>query len=343
MSILYGLHQGFMINKPNHANLIFVLGIFMHLKVLFIFTCLVSASSLFAAAPVPSEEQSHKTIESIYQQLHQEKKLAMPERLEKISRFFLTKPYYLGALGEGSAAEFDQFPLYRVDAFDCLTFVETVLAIALADNLTAFEKMILNIRYEKGNVSFLTRNHFTDLDWNLNNQRNQLLQDITFNIKNEQHKSVAQYAQALIDKPSWYHQLKPDRIRIFPVDEAKQMRRLAKLKQEGQRLPTKLVKIPYLPLTALFNHQGEPNRYLFKQIPQGAIIEIIRPDWDLKKVIGTNLNVSHLGFAFWSKGELVFRNASTIKGSVVDQSLIEYLHGFLQSPTIKGINVEVVR
>ena len=100
--------------------------------------------------------------------------------------------------------------------------------------------------------------------------------------------------------------------------------------------------IRYVPLTALFDSTGKPNNYVFQQIPDGAIVEIIRPNWDLTAAIGTHLNVSHLGSAFRHEGVLMFRNASTIKGLVVDQPLIEYLHDARQSPTIKGINVQVV-
>ena len=52
--------------------------------------------------------------------------------------------------------------------------------------------------------------------------------------------------------------------------------------------------------------------------------------------------MSHLGFALWIKGKLYFREASTVHGKVMDVPLIDYLMDALTSPTIKGINVQIV-
>lgn len=81
---------------------------------------------------------------------------------------------------------------------------------------------------------------------------------------------------------------------------------------------------------------------LFNQIPNAAIIEIIRPNWDLHKEIGTHLNVSHLGFSIRKNGTLLFRETSSTDGRAIDIPLVDYLRQTLSSPTIKGINVQVV-
>ncbi len=83
--------------------------------------------------------------------------------------------------------------------------------------------------------------------------------------------------------------------------------------------------------------------YLFKQIPNGAIIEIVRPNWDLTKQIGTHLNISHLGFAFWQQGNLIFRHASSEARQVTETPFIHYLKKAKKSPTIKGINIQVLK
>nr|WP_277619301.1 N-acetylmuramoyl-L-alanine amidase-like domain-containing protein [Legionella norrlandica] len=77
-------------------------------------------------------------------------------------------------------------------------------------------------------------------------------------------------------------------------------------------------------------------------MPNGAIIEIVRPNWDLRKEIGTALNISHLGFAIWINDKLYFRQASSQYGKVIDVPLIDYLDKARSSPTIKGINIQVV-
>lgn len=263
-------------------------------------------------------------------------------RIDTISAQFLGKPYLLSALGEGAQACYDTAPLYRTDAFDCETYVDTVLALALTNTPAAFKQCIRQIRYKNGHVSFIHRNHFISLDWNINNQKQGFLKDITTTFHDKKGHPVAKIARALIDKPGWYQQLPISTIRANHLPAAEQARRLATLKQKGSHLPRTIATIPYIPLTTLFNNAGIANEDLFNQIPNGAIIEIVRPNWDLTQQIGTHLNVSHLGFAIWKKGVLMFRQASSKQHQVVDSSLIDYLRDTRSSPTIKGINVQQV-
>lgn len=80
--------------------------------------------------------------------------------------FMLGKDYYMGAkyirdpLGEEKG--YDKDPLIRTDAFDCTTYVETVLADGDVNNLNL-------IRYKNGEIDFLNRNHFIETDWLQNN------------------------------------------------------------------------------------------------------------------------------------------------------------------------------
>lgn len=75
-------------------------------------------------------------------------------------RDYLGVPYVADPLGEG--AGYDADPLIRFDAFDCTTFVETVLADGDVDELG-------RIRYADGRVDFINRNHFIETDWLKNN------------------------------------------------------------------------------------------------------------------------------------------------------------------------------
>lgn len=271
----------------------------------------------------------------VKQALEKNHTLPLTKRIDGISQAFLGKPYILYALGEGPTGYFDQFPLSRFDGFDCETFVDTVLALALADGMH-YQKCIQHIRYKNGQVSFITRNHFTDMDWNTNN-RNKLV-DITPTFP---HK----IATAVIDKGAWIEHLPIDRIHLnAPINtENMRMQRLEKLHQKHSSFGPKTVSTPYIPFDVLFNTQMQPNMALFKRIPDGAIIEIVRPNWDLTKIIGTHLNISHLGFAIWKDGTLYFRQASSEKHIVCDIPLIDYLKNAAKSPTIRGIHIEVVQ
>ena len=294
------------------------------------------------ANTIQIERTAKSNLIKLYSELAKTPNLSMSARLDQISAVFLGKPYKLGALGEGGQGRYDQFPRYRDDAFDCETFVDMVLGIALSKELNDFEYCLNKIRYRQGKVDFLTRNHFTDLDWNQNNQQQGFLQDITDQIKNAHNQPVAQIATATINKPGWYAHLNEAQIKLEKATPSKQRQRLLELKNKGQALPIITSSIPYIPLTALFDAKGNANDLLFKQIPNASIIEIIRPNWDLRETIGTCLNVSHLGFAFWHDGVLIFREASSEYHQVIDVPLIDYLKKALSSPTIKGVNIQQV-
>lgn len=294
------------------------------------------------AGETRQELSADKTIQQLYHSLSIKPKSDISQRVAAISAQFLEKPYLLGALGEGIQGDFDQAPLYRVDAFDCQTYVDTVLALALANNLTSFKNYIRQVRYKNGLVSFVHRNHFTCLDWNINNQRQGFLTDITANFHDKHGRPVAKTARALVDKPSWYAHFPPSRIRIKNASPTEQAKRLVSLKQKGSSLPRAVSTIAYIPLSTLFNAHGDANTFIFNQIPNAAIIEIVRPNWDLEQQIGTRLNVSHLGFAVWVNGVLMFRAATSTNHRVMDCPLIDYLRETQKSPTIRGINVQVI-
>ena len=307
---------------------------------IFWITCLACLSHLVIAAP-NTQQTADETIQKLYHRL-EAKPTPMAARLNTISTYFLNHPYENNALGEGPDADYDQFPLYRTDTFDCETYVDTVLAIALSESLNTFKQCINIIRYKNAHVKFITRNHFTSIDWNLNNQKAGILKDITRNLMSEDNLPVSKTSITYINKPNWYAKLPKDRIRLLSASQKKRLEQLEALKQAGQQLKAKTFQLPYIPLTALFNTEGEPNQTLFNQIPNGAIVEIVRPNWNLEKQIGTRLDISHLGFVFKKNKILYFRNASTLKQKITDTPLIDYLKKAQKSPTIQGINIQVL-
>ncbi|RAP35000.1 hypothetical protein B1207_13940 [Legionella quinlivanii] len=310
-------------------------------KLMLLSSCLTLTFNVFAINDLPRKELD-LSIEKLYHTIPDISKLNMQARLDKLSSSFVGKPYILGSLGEGHNAYFDQMTLYRFDGFDCETFVTSVLALALANNPSEYKVCLQKLRYQNGKIGFINRNHFTALDWNTNNQQQGYVKDITRNFTDKNNQPVYKVAEAIVDKPSWYQHLSSKSIRLNSPDAKETEKRLSRLKQRGSKLAVAKEQIDYLPLTALFDAKGVPNLHLFKQIPDAAIIEIVRPNWDLTQAIGTHLNVSHLGFAFWKGDQLIFRQASSNFGKVVDVPLMDYLKEALPSPTIKGINVQIV-
>lgn len=59
----------------------------------------------------------------------------------------------------------------RDDAFDCVTFCETVLAAAIANNRDEFDSVLRNVRYHDGIVTWRERNHYF-FEWGQHNVEN---------------------------------------------------------------------------------------------------------------------------------------------------------------------------
>ena len=135
------------------------------------FICILLNSlycNTYATNPLSKTDQE---ITTILTNIQQAKCKNFADKLVFISKIFINKPYLFNALGEGQKGAFDDNPLYRTDFFDCETYVDTVMALAFATNLKSFQKVINQIRYKNGKISFTKRNHFTCIDWNQNNQK----------------------------------------------------------------------------------------------------------------------------------------------------------------------------
>ena len=254
-------------------------------------------------------------------------------RIEFLSQLFLGKPYIANPQGEGINAEFDSAPLFRFDGFDCVTYVNNILALALTGDVDSFQKKLVQINYYDAVPRYENRFHFTSLDWNPQNQKNEMMRDITGDILDQRKVPLVLLAEGEIDKPNWF----------LKKAESESADRAALLKKYASRCKKENARIAYLPLNKLFDENKKPCIFIFDQIPDVSIIEIVRPNWNLKDKIGTNLHVSHMGFCIRKpSGELFFHHASSENKSVVAILLSDYLKSYLDSPTIKGINIEVV-
>jgi hypothetical protein len=71
-------------------------------------------------------------------------------------------PYLPSALGEGAGRDPD--PRFRLDAFDCMTFVETAVALGSSATLAEAARALDDVRYE-GTPSLAGRNHEVLSQW----------------------------------------------------------------------------------------------------------------------------------------------------------------------------------
>lgn len=96
---------------------------------------------------------------------------AVSQRIDFVSTA-LRGTRYQGYTLIGGPRRPEQFVL-RDDAFDCVTFCETVLAAARAHDIGGFEDSLREIRYRKGYVNWFERNHYF-FEWCQNNVDNKV-------------------------------------------------------------------------------------------------------------------------------------------------------------------------
>ena len=96
--------------------------------------------------------------------------------------------YVRDPLGEGTGIDAD--PTIRFDAFDCTTFVETVLA-------GGDEEKLNKIRYRNAKIDFINRHHFIETDWLRNNSN--LVKNVSLKYGKTKVRRVT------IDKKNWFN------------------------------------------------------------------------------------------------------------------------------------------
>ncbi len=92
------------------------------------------------------------------------------KRIAAIGRKNIGQPYKLNLLGEFPFQVHDDLPLFSLDHSDCVVFAEHTYAMALSQSWEEFFWMLQRIRYRDGVIGVATRNHYTEMDWNVANR-----------------------------------------------------------------------------------------------------------------------------------------------------------------------------
>jgi hypothetical protein len=90
-------------------------------------------------------------------------------RIAAIGRKNLGQPYLLNLLGEFPFEVHDDLPMFSLERSDCVVFAEHTYAMALSRSWEEFFWMLQRIRYRDGVIGVATRNHYTEMDWNVAN------------------------------------------------------------------------------------------------------------------------------------------------------------------------------
>jgi|GEM_PF-1785590 len=123
-----------------------------------------------------------------------QKHLDFHQRLRLLSKRLLGAPYRYGPLGEGPTGRYDRDPIYRRDRFDCVTYLETVMAYAMAHTEAQSIPILQQIRYKDGKIDFAHRNHFTFPQWLVENRKRGLIFPATESLG---HPYLQNYHQAV--------------------------------------------------------------------------------------------------------------------------------------------------
>ena len=239
-------------------------------------------------------------LESEFQRLHSK---STAERVDFWSAALENGPLIRTEIRDllGKRMVSDSAPLFP-EKLDCTTFVETVVALSRSDSPADLFQRLIEVRYRDAQPSFTNRNHFVEADWIPNNEKSQILKDITADLATSAQIHV-QAEDRTLHRSQWIS----DQVHRQGLD-----REIASVPAE-----TKEVRVAYLPLERI--------EKVLSQIPSGAIINFVREKSPKHPVL-----VSHQGIAVRdSQGQLMLRHAS-IGGRIRTESLASYLDGMKQ-------------
>jgi len=266
------------------------------------------ASLLLAAAPSPPSAPTSRpaaaaarsqpappsfdevALQALVEEARAEEQLG--RRVNVISRRFLHTPYAASPLGEGPGQPPDEDPRFSVERFDCTTYVETVVALSLAQDLQQARRLLDAIRYQGGEVSFATRKHFPMAQWIPQNVAAGFFVDITRKVGGDR----VRWASKRLDSEVWERR----RVKILPeLTEA--------------QLPQGTFSIPIIPLADI--------TAVADKIPDGTVVTIVRENYK-----SVPIRVSHQGLLVRRGGRLIMRHA-LLKGynRVIDVPLDRYV------------------
>ncbi len=252
-----------------------------------------------------------------------EANLPQGESMDKVSEYFLGLAFRDNALGEGPHA-YDADPLFRVDAFDCTTFVETVWALSFSQPPLDWTKALQRIRYRDGRIAFVDRLHFISRDWMPYHIARGALEDITGSFGLSLGESTTR-----IDRRAWYQKLHGAELKAFDADAP-------------QEKP-QTVTIHFLSFSALLNSPEALVKLKSELKANALLVNFVRPDWDTVRFIGTRIDVSHQALILLKGDGIVMRHASAAKGRVVEEDFLEYARFYRHHPSLKGLQLVRIR
>ncbi|HEX9401833.1 MAG TPA: N-acetylmuramoyl-L-alanine amidase-like domain-containing protein [Anaeromyxobacter sp.] len=117
-------------------------------------------------------------------------------RAAAATRAFVGAPYAPSPLGEGAGRDPD--PRFRLDAFDCMTLVETAVALGSASSLAETRVALDDVRYS-GAPTYAARNHEVLSQWIPANVAKGFIAEATAALPRGARRAVKEYTPASWD------------------------------------------------------------------------------------------------------------------------------------------------
>lgn len=191
----------------------------------------------------------------------------------------LGAPYLPSPLGEGSGPDPD--PRFRLDAFDCMTFVETAVALGSASSPDEAARALDDVRYS-GAPSLASRNHEVLSQWIPANLEKGWIADVGLQLAGP----LARTAEKVYTPESWA--LVRTAGRAIPG-------------LPRRRLPLGRFAVNVVPMAEL--------PAVVPRIPEGAIAFVVRADAPDRAT-----RITHAGIVVRSRGAVRVRHATSSKG-----------------------------
>jgi hypothetical protein len=244
----------------------------------------LALAALLAAPPPWSVGGS----EAVAQSLGEMGGRPLEERLLYMSARFVGTPYAHSPLGEGEGIDRD--PRFRLDRVDCLTFVETSMALALSETPEDVLHVLDSIRY-RGRPDYVARNHLMEAQWLPSNVAKGFLREVTHSLGGPE----ALASDKVIGPEAW----------------ASTTGRALQLPPASR--PTGHFPLGVLPVEAIASQAAHWS--------SGTLLLVVREDapWRVTRI-------SHLGFVVQRGGRTFLRHATRgWKNGVVDEELSHLL------------------
>lgn len=245
------------------------------------------------------------------------------EQLRAAIFAFLGCPYLLGACGEGVLGRFDQRPVYREDAFDCLTYVNLVLAVYESTNACSLLSNVKRINYRSDEISYFTRCHYMTADWLPHNIGAKRLAWLTNELGFDVHTVTRDF-----DRGWFFQQRTKEDLHLLETPSEQEQEALIQELRKGGPKGVVPISITYIDWTEL-----QKNIHKLRQnLTPISIMLVVRPGDDYVQTCGM---VTHLGFVLNEADELYFVHAKHNE-SVQQEKLSDYFARFSNSPSIEG-------